>query len=69
MSEIRIWRCKWCINRIGRSTWFNERGETVIPPKCFIPIEENVSDGICPLCLTEQLPIAETTNQRAQQET
>lgn len=63
--NFKIWRCKWCINRIGKLTWFNERGETVKPPACFVADESKVSDGICPQCLIEQMALIPSKQQEA----
>ena len=47
IQPIAIFRCKWCIRRIGGVSWFNANGQAVDAPE--IRADE-ISDGICPEC-------------------
>lgn len=62
-------RCLWCRDRIGAPSWINERGQIIQLPQWVNVAGHDITDGLCNECLTEQLALAETTNQRAQQET
>lgn len=48
-ATAQIFRCKWCIRRVGSPSWFNDHGDTVAAPE-WSGDESRISDGICPVC-------------------
>lgn len=64
MNVFKYRRCKWCIARIGRVSWFDSSGYVEID---VVPDERSVSDGLCPQCYREQMAIIRSLNSQGNQ--